>query len=363
MPWDTTPLQTREERLRQGIATNLGLTTTPSRMSNIGALSAEVAAEVDDIHQYISYQADQIFTTTADPENLVKHGSRVGLLPHAATPAVGAVTFTGTSGAVVPKGTELRHGAGQIYLTDEEVVLADGTATVAITAKENGVAGNLPVNEKLSPVSPLVGVSSDILLSSALVEGREKEANEAYRARVLFRQAHPPMGGADADYVVWASMVPGVSHVWVYPREQGLRTVVVRIASYDDANGPIPTDTLREKVLAHLNGHINPVTSQWTGRPAGAEVFVPELIEKPIALDFSLLQPNDSKTLAAINDNMTSMLRQRAQPGGLIRWSWITEAVSKAVGEDYHRLVTPSDDIQCAPNELAVPGPVTVNGA
>jgi len=363
MPWQKTSLKDREERLRAGIASNLGLTTTPSRLSNIAALTAEIAGEVDDLHQHIDYARQQIHTKTCDEEHLALKGARYGLLRLKDTQAVGQVTFTGADGTRIDKeSVRLHHGSGVVIRLQSDVTLMGGSAVVDAIAETAGNAGNLAKDSLLSPLSPIEGVSSEVTVSTAFTGGLEGEAVESYRARIMFREAFPPMGGNDADYVVWAKMVHGVSNVWVYPTEMGLGTVTVRFAAYDDPTGPIPSDALRQTVADHIDGHINPITGQWSGRPSGTQVFVVKPDEKVIDLDFETLVPDTPDTRTALKDSVAAMLRQRAKPGVLIHLDWITAACSNAIGEDHHTLATPHTAIQCAKNELPVVGSITVKG-
>jgi uncharacterized phage protein gp47/JayE len=364
MPWDKTSLKDREERLRNGIASNLGLASTPGRLSNIGAITAEVAGEVDDLHQHIDYARQQIHTKTCDEEHLKLKGARYGLPKLAATQAVGQVTFTGTDGKVISKDSvRLKHSSGVIIALEADATIAGGTAVVNAIAEEAGNVGNLAQDELLSPLSPIEGVSSEVTVTTPFTEGREEETLDAYRSRIMFREAFPPMGGNDADYVVWAKMINGVSDVWVYPKEIGLGTVTVRIAAYDDPTGPIPTEALRQAVADHIEGHINPVTGQWSGRPSGgAEVFVVAPVAKVIDLDFTALVPDTAETRTAVKKAVDLMLRKRSKPGVLINLDHLGEAISKAVGEDQHTLATPIGAIQCAINELPVVGDITVGG-
>ncbi|NVJ90885.1 MAG: baseplate J/gp47 family protein [Methylocystaceae bacterium] len=363
MPWEKTSLKVREERLRNGIASNLGLASTPGRLSNIGAMTAEIAGEVDDLHQHIDYARQQIHTKTCDEEHLKLKGARYSLPKLSATQAVGQVSFSGPDGKTISKDeVRLKHTSGVIITLDANATITDGTAVVNATAELAGNSGNLAEGELLSPISPIEGVSSEVTVSTAFTEGREEETLDAYRSRIMFREAFPPMGGNDADYVVWAKMINGVSDVWVYPKEMGLSTVTVRIAAYDDPTGPIPTEALRQKVADHIDGHINPVTGQWSGRNSGAEVFVVAPVPKVIDLDFSALVPDTEETRAAVKKAVALMLRKRSKPGVLINLDWIGEAISKAVGEDQHTLATPNAAVQCAVNELPVVGNVTVGG-
>ncbi|MDV7340964.1 baseplate J/gp47 family protein [Terasakiella sp. A23] len=359
MPWPKTSLKEREARLRTNMATGLKLKSVPGRLSNVGAVSAEVAAEIDDLHSRLDYEKDQINIATMDDDHLIEKGIEMGLPRHPETKGQGEVTFSGTDGITIEAGTVLQHQLGMIYTTDAAVTIDGGVGIVAITAVQGGFDSNLAVDEKLSFAQTTVGVSSEIVVSKKITGGRPAEDKEAHRSRLLYRRANPSMGGNDADYVVWAKMIPGVSDVWVYPRAMGLGTCTLRIMAYDEPDGPFPTDELRDQVKSHVEGHINPITGQWSGAPI-PDVPVVLMSAKYIDLEFEYLEPNDIDTLAAVKKSVAKELRKRAVPAGLIDWSWITSSVSNTVGEDKHKLIGDSSNIQCAVNEIAVVRNVTV---
>lgn len=362
MTWPITSIAEREQRLREGIATGLKFTFTPGRASNIGVIAAEVAGEIDDVHQHIAWQAKQRFTKTADLEGLKRIAAEFGLSRHDPVAASGAITITGTNGAELLAGTVWLHTGGQAYVTTETVTIADGTAIVAALAQEPGTQGNLAAGQTLSLSSPVAGIAGTAAVTTAFVDGREIEDIESFRARILFRQANPPMGGNGPDYVRWSTDIAGADGVWITQMAMGLGTVSVRIASYDANGWPIPSENLRQKVEDHIRGHINPVTGQWEGRPATAQVFVIIIAAKLIDLEFNSLSPSDSKTVKAVAANVQSLFRSKGEPGGTIRYSWLTGAATNAVGEDYHDLATPDGPIVCGVNELPVLNSIKVAG-
>lgn len=354
MTWPITPIAERELRLREGIATGLKFTSTPGRASNVGVISAEVAGEIDDLHQHIAWQSRQRFTKTADLDGLKRIAAEFGMSQHDPVAAPGTITITGTDGAELPVGTIWLHSGGQAYVTTETATIAGGTAIVAALAQEPGTKGNLAAGQPLSLSSPVAGIAGTATITTAFVDGREIENVESFRARILYRQANPPMGGNAPDYVRLATDIAGIDSVWVTPMAMGLGTVTVRIASYDANGWPIPSENLRQKVEDHIEGHINPVTGQWEGRPATAQVFVVIIATKLINLEFNSLTPSDSKTVNAVAANVQSLFRSKGEPDGTIRYSWLTGAISNAVGENYHDLATPDGSIVCAVNELPV---------
>jgi len=360
MPWQTTSITERELRLREGISTGLKLAAIPGRASNIGVISAEVAGEIDDLHQHIAYQAKQRFTKTADLENLKNIAAEYGMSQRQAVPATGAIQFDGAESVALETGTRWKHANGQFYVTTADAIVSGGTATVTAEAEATGTAGNLVAGQELTLVSPVSGIASVATVSTAFTVGREIEDTETFRARIRYRQANPPMGGSNADYVVWATDIPGVDGVWVSPQAMGLGTVTIRIASYDENGWPVPSENLRQKVADRIDGYINEITGQWEGRPSGAQVFVVVIDANLVDLEFSDLTPSDTKTLKAIAGNVQALFRRSGEPGQDIRHSWLTAAISSAVGEDYHTLASPSGPIANGVNELPVINAISV---
>lgn len=365
MPWPTEPLADRERRLREGVASQLGFVETPSPTSNVGALTQEVAAEVDDIHQHVAHQARQTFAETADEEHLeAQHGRPLGLLRHAPVAARGPITLTGVDGSILPAATLLRHGDGRNFLTVSEAVIAGGMATVSVVASEAGLVGNVNPGETLILSQSFPGIDAEVTTVEGILGGEDLEPLETYRQRIRFRKAHPPGAGHLADYSAWTMAVPGgITHVWVKEMEMGLGTVTVRFATFDAPGGPIPNEELRQAVQDHLDGHLNPVTGEWQGRPGGMQIYVVTPTARPIDLTFSELLPNDQVTLEAVSASVSAMLRERATPGATIRLDWINEAISRATGEDRHLLAFPTENVVCTVNELATVGVLTPPGA
>ncbi len=354
MTWDILPLADREKRLRGNIAAGLKLPEAPHDLSNIAVLSSEVSAEIDGAHQHIAYEAKQRFTTDADRDGLIDIGKGYGMAPHAAQAAKLAVTITGINASELSAAAKLQHSSGLVFTTDALASINGATASVAVTAEQTGISGNLAAGTTLTFVNPSAGIEKTATVTEILSEGRDIEETEAFRARLRFRELYPPMGGNEADYIRWAMEVPGVTHVWVTPNAMGLGTVSVRIAAYDDLAGPLPTETMRQAVADHIGSHIDDVTGMRVGRPSGADVYViiPELL--PIDLEFSRLIPSDEKTVAALAAKVAALLRTIGQPNGTIRHSWITGAISNTVGEDYHTLTAPAADVMCGVNQLPI---------
>ena len=95
------------------------------------------------------------------------------------------VTFTGTSGTVVPAGRRLRSTNGDFFTTAAELTLSGATGSVAVAATETGVV-NVDAGTITSLVSSIPGITS-LTNASAGLPGRNLEDDNELRNR--FRSA------------------------------------------------------------------------------------------------------------------------------------------------------------------------------
>lgn len=337
---------------------NRTLADTTSRLSADELLrraDAEVLARVlagasHGLYGYIDWLSRQILPDSSENEWLERHASlwlSEGRKPAAA--ATGAVSFTGSSGSVVPAGTVLTTAAGIQVVTTADVTLAGGAGTAAAASVIAAAAGNLGAGTPLSLVSPVAGVQSAATVASGgLTGGADIEDDEALRGRVIARIRQPPQGGCAYDYEAWTLQIEGVTRAWVYAQELGLGTVIVRFVRDDDAS-LIPDAGEVAAVQAHIDA-LRPVTAQVT-------VVAPVAV--PLDLTITGLVPDTAAVRAAIEAEVTDLLRREAVPGGTILISRLREAISIAAGEADHELTSPVANVAHAAGELAVLGTIT----
>lgn len=317
------------------------------RRSLVGVINRVVAAGLSGLYQFVEYLNRQVWPDLADAENLVGHGNRWSRARIPAAPATGSVTFTGTDGKAVPAGTVVQRGDGVRYVTDDVVVIAAGAAIANVTAETAGQAGNSAIATPLTLASPINGVNSALAASTALAGGADIEDVEAWRSRILARIRRAPQGGAGPDYIQWGLEVPGVTRVWVYPRELGAGTVTVRFARDNDAS-PIP-DVGEVQTMQDYIDERRPVT-------ADVYVFAPTAVP----LDFTIqLTPNTPQVQAAVEAELRDVLRREGEPGGTLLLTHLSEAISIAAGERNHVLASPSADVVHGTGQMPVIGVIT----
>jgi uncharacterized phage protein gp47/JayE len=335
------------DRMGAEIAVALPGADARLRRSMEQVLVRAIAIASHELHSHIEWAALQILPDTAEDEVLARHAAIWGITRIAATAALGSVTFTGTAGAVVPANTELRRGDDARFLVAADVTIAGGgSGTGNVVARVAGAAGNSQAGISLALVAPVAGIAPSAAVAvGGLAAGADAESDAGLRARLLQRIQSPPAGGAANDYVTWALAVAGVERVWVYPNWLGAGTVGVAFVT---TGGAIPAAPLVAAVQAALNLR-RPVT-------AAVTAFAPATQAVALTIDLAV---DTAAIREAVLAELTDFFVREAQPGGTIRVSRISAAISGALGEVAHLLVAPSADIVLPAGTIAVLGTVT----
>ena len=356
------------DRMLADLNTSLPGAEARLRRAVLNVLARTMAGAAHLLYGFISFIAQNVLIDTARTEWLVRHASIWGIARNAATFAQGTVTIqvlvSGSQGSVavpsnivIPEGTVLQRADGALFLTDAEVTLLAGTATVgnpisataAITAQVAGILGNSETGMPFTFASPPSPIALTVIADSPGISGgAEAETDDALRARVLLRVQEPPMGGTAQDYVAWALEVAGVTRVWVFAGELGAGTVVVRFVRDNDVGSIIPDANEVQDVQDHLD----------IERPVTAAVTVVAPISAPIDMTIAVA-PDTQAIRDAIVTELEDMFLRDSSPGVTIRLSRISEAISIASGEFRHELTVPSADVTHTQAELPELGTIT----
>lgn len=321
------------------------------RRSNFGVLALAQAGAAHGLYGYLDFQAKQLFPDSAEADALEKWASLKGIERKPAVQAVGNVDFTGVDGTEIQAGTELARSDGEVFTTDALVTIAAGAATVAVTAKEGGGAGNTGAASALTLSNPIEGIDSEATVAAGgLTGGLDLEGLEDWRTRVLSAWASGAKNGKDGDYTDWALENTGVTRAWDFPAYTGLGTVGVSFTlDNDDMDATIIPDAAKVTEIQDYLDARRP-------RPSAITVFAPVAV----ALNFTIqLTPNTAVVQAAVEAELKDLIRRDGSPGGTIRLSRINEAVSLAEGETDHDMTAPAADVVRAAGEIHVMGVVT----
>jgi uncharacterized phage protein gp47/JayE len=348
MPLSRPTLKDLVDRVVTDIESRLPGSDARLRRSNLAVLARVIAAAAHGLYGFLVNIARQVIIDTADGDYLERWAAIWGIARTVAVAAAGEVSVTGTTGAVVPAGTELQRSDGARFVSTAEATLIAGAATLSVQASEPGAAGNTAAGSQLLLTTAIAGVASaTVVLGDGLIGGADTESDDALRARLLFRIRRPPQGGAASDYEAWAKEVPGVTRVWVFPLYLGAGTVGVFFVRDNDPD--LIPDAGEVTAVAD---YIEP------RRPVTAAVTV--LAPTPLPVDFTLqVIPDTAAVRAAVEAELEDLFRREASPGGTVLISRIREAISIAAGENDHVLTAPVANVAAGPGEMAVLGAIT----
>lgn len=279
----------------------------------------------------------QVFVSTAEDDMLDLHGYEIGLGRKPAAAATGELVFAATDGAIVPAGSVVDAG-GLSFAVRLAATAVGNSVTVAVDAIEVGARGNLAAGASARLRDPIAGVDQGGEVGPlGLSGGMEKEPDAAYRRRLIFRKRNKPRGGAQTDYMVWVGEVAGFATARVLAATPALGTVTVYPLLEGSGAGRIPSPADLTRCAAHLE----------LRRPLTATVVVVQPVAEPIAVTITDLEDDSTATRAEIAAEMLDMFDERAfvsAGGETLPVAWLSEAVSRAVGESRHRLVLPDPD-------------------
>jgi|SRR5215472_2322116 len=321
------------------------------------------------VYGYADWIARMGVPFTATDEYLEAWAALVGITRKDASPASGFAQFTGQPTVIMPAGTPLVRQDGTPYATTADGTLdATGTVVVPMTAQVSGAATNCAAGTAISISSPVPGVNSAGITTQPTTGGADQETNDELRTRMLLRYRDPPQGGAAADYIEWATEVPGCTRAWVLPNGWGPGTVVV-YPMFDDANAasggfPQGTDgcaTAETRGPVATGDQLTVANYLWTRQPVTALVYVAAPV--PHAIDVSLLtlDPNTSDMQAEITASISDMLAAVGQVSGTIYPSDIYEAILSTPGINHFTVASPTAEVVLPTGSLPVMGTLTVS--
>ncbi|MFV2949662.1 baseplate J/gp47 family protein [Pseudomonas japonica] len=301
------------------------------RMTRV--LATGQAALAHGLYGYLQWQERQLFPETCDDDLLHLHSVGVPRLDSSTNN--GALIFTGVDGAPIDSGTLLQR-EGFEYHTTADAVIQGGTARVSVDAVTAGKAGAISEGEELTLISPIAGVNSKAKVAAGgIAGGADLEDFNDWRDRIMQRRARIPRGGAEGDWAEWTRQVPGVTRVWEDPLGNGPGTIVLRIMADDAPYGPLPSQQLLQDVFAHIAKLRNVTAHLYVIAPKPA-YFRPR----------ARLIPDNSKTRAAVVENLQKLVLREGAPGKPLLISAIRTEFGTAAGVTDYRLEWPTENVQ-----------------
>lgn len=353
------------ERARLNFRAHLPGTDAWLWPNNINPSAKVMAGLIHEVFGFADYIARQKFALTADGDSLDMHGAELGLSRRSATVSAGNAIFVASTPLTVADGSILARSDGMTYRVGAAGALAGpGSLTLPVVSEESGKTTIAVEGTSLSASTGIVGTATVAVGVGGLVGGADREGDESFRERILFRKRNVPQGGSAADYVMWASEVPGVTRVFVERLWAGPGTVRVFPLFDDDYPSGIAPAGRITQVANFLE----------TLRPAGAALTVSAPNPTVIDVVLSGLSPNSPTVHEAVRAELRAAFRRRGRVAGIdetfsampylasplsFSRSWLWQAAANATGEQAHVIAAPAADVFIPVGSMPVLGSVT----
>lgn len=347
MPYEIPSIETLVQKYEQAYVARVPA-EKQMPISKMKAKARALAQAVGGLYGYGGFILRQIIPLTAEAEFLDLHASAADVFRKSAAQAFGKIAVTGASGAIVPQNTVLTFNDGTAYVVSADTMLGTEATNVPVTAVDAGTSGNRTAGDILAFSVPVAGVQNQASVVS-IGGGTDTETDEDLLYRYLLKVRTPAHGGCDADYVNWALSVPGVTRCTVYPHEQGIGTVVLRIMSDGIGNGQASEEVI-ERCAEYIES-VRPVTAK--------RIFILSPAPTPVDFTISDLKPDLPSVRDEIKAELSDLFFREATPGGTVLISHIRSAISAAYGEEDHVLVTPVENVTAKANEILTLGEIT----
>lgn len=324
-------------QIESDIALEMELDSLPE-IGEERAIAFAVGAAKRDTHDHIEWLAKQIVPSAeSDDQTIIDRAAYEGVPRKQASKASGTATISSSDGSdsgELDIGTSLQHDNGLLYTVTASESISEGVISFSIEAEESGSDGNLADEDwTLSLVSPVDSLESQATITS-LSGGSDIESISELLGRLYFYKQNPPMGGAEHDYVSWATEVNEVTRAWAYDCYQGGSTVGLAFVC-DNLTDIIPTDEKQEEVASYIDKHEDPSTGDYVGRPAGIELVMFKLSLNSVQLSIKL-DPDNTETRENVMSQLSGLEQAYSSPGSTIKLSWVRTVIGNAEGvSDY----------------------------
>lgn len=345
----------------------LGTPDTTSPNSVAGVYARQSAMALFDVYLAQRRIADEMMPDTAK-DWLPRHAALWGVPQDQPVKATGNAIATGTIALPLPSGIALTAPGGAQYVTTAAAAIGfGGTVDVPVQAVTPGVAGNLAAGTLLTLVSPIAGLSPQVLVvdSNGVTDGQDLESLDSWQSRIVARIRRRGSGGSRADYEQWMQEVLPGSIVGVSSAAVGVVTVAFAMPT---SGAPrVPTTAELTAATAYL-------TDANIRKPLCAQVNAIAATLSPIAVTLHLI-PDTVATRSAASAALALFFQTDATvgigelansiggvlliKGGDIDVSRMDDAISSGSGEYAHDRTLPAADIAGAMNVLPVLGAVT----
>lgn len=271
----------------------------------INAVGYEMAVQKD---TQIDTLLDRAFVTTATGTDLDLCGADAQLPRKEATKSQVLVRITGLENQVVTTSIKISYGNLIFTSLETKSIPAAGYVDVNFQCETAGAVGNVAIGTVFNFDGNYYGLTSAVAVSKG-VGGSDREDDESYRQRILYKIQNEASSGNTAHYKLWAESVEGVASALVVPLWNGNGTVKVLISTPDKSN---PTQTLLDEVAAYIE----------TQKPIGATVTVAAIDYVNINVS-AVVTLSEIGSISNVTEEFNAALAQYLSTYGLVTISYL----------------------------------------
>lgn len=337
MAYNRPTLSELQEQAKNDIEASQAGTDALLRFSPLRIIGKLLAGFINLVYGYLDYIAKQAVPWTSTDEYLAGWGALKKVYQKPATKASSpSVSFAAASGAI-DAGVRLVRGDGILFVTTSSATASGGAIVIAIEAVDAGESGNCDAGTKLTLATAIDGVQSTGVVISACVGGADVELQDAFSGRVMAAYQSSPQGGAEDDYVTWATAQSGVTRAWANGSGFGAGTVVVYFmmdevrsaqAGFPQGTNGVATEEKRSATKA-TGDQLTVADALYPLRPATALVYLCAALPHTLNFKVKGLSATSTETRASIKAALADVLVRSGSPkGGLVDRTEIEGALS-----------------------------------
>lgn len=274
------------------------------------------ASVVEGLYQHQNYIQRQLFAHTADESYLYIHAEEADTPRAPSGRASGSVEAFSNVEVTLEDGHKITDGKGHFYTVTTAVLIpANQETVVTVEADQEGASWNFNGKDMIwvSPPAGLRGTARVIAMSG----GSDVEELETWRARIIAAKQQGQSRDRAGDIERDIKEVPGVKHVYVYPKRRGLGSLDVAITAVGN-----PPTLPSEQLIAAAQVALDRSAGFW----ADCRVYKPDVelinvtatvtgnnidleeVRQMIRNYFSELGPADSYQEAVLNARIMNIL-------------------------------------------------------
>lgn len=311
-----------------------------------------VAAQVYALYIQAQWVSRQAFPQTAESDYLDLHAQLRGLTRKQATQAQGSIRFTAQSSdtaRTIPQGTVCLTADMVRFETTADGVIAPGETEVDVPAQAllAGAAGNVSARAITAMAVAPVGVSS-CTNPLPFTGGSDPEGDEDLRARVLDTYWRLPNGANIAFYEQGALSFDEVTAVSVLPRNRGIGTVDIVVATLSGQPGEELLEQLQEYFQSRREIAVD------------VQVLAPEALTVDVSIQVKAKEGTDQEAVEQTVEEEVRRWFSGARLGKDLLLAQLGSVIYGCENVENYTILSPAADQAVEPDQLPTLGTLTV---